>query len=71
MPCNRGDVCEMEILSTLNGVEIGEVGKLEFNTQRLSASRSALNIGDNKNFTGTSLMLVVDISATGDYESCI
>ena len=71
VPCNRGDVCEMEILSTLNGVEIGEVGKLEFNTQRLSASRSALNIGDNKNFTGTSLMLVVDISATGDYESCI
>ena len=71
VPCNRGDVCEMEILSTLNGVEIGEVGKLEFNTQQLSASRSALNIGDNKSFTGTSLMLAVDVSDTGDYESCV
>ena len=71
VPCNRGDVCEAEILSTLNGVEIGGVGRLEFNTRKLSAARSSLNIGDNKSFTGTSLMLAVDISDIGDDESCI
>lgn len=71
VPCNRGDVCEAEILSTLNGVEIGGVGRLEFNTEKISASRSALNIGDNKSFTGTSLLLAVDISDIGDDESCI
>ena len=51
-----------EILSTLNGVEVNGVGRLEFNTQKISSSRSALNIGDNKSFTGTSLLLAVDIS---------
>ena len=56
IPCNRGDVCEAEILSTLNGVEVGGVGKLEFTRRKLSASHSSLNIGDNKNFTGTSLL---------------
>ena len=71
IPCNRGDVCEAEILSTLNGVEVNGVGRLEFNTQKISSSRSALNIGDNKSFTGTSLLLAVDISDIGDDSSCI
>ena len=71
IPCNRGDVCEAEILSTLNGVEVGGVGKLEFSKRKLGASRSALNIGDNKNFTGTSLLLAVDISDIGDDDTCL
>ena len=71
IPCNRGDVCEAEILSTLNGVEVNGVGRLEFNTQKISSSRSALNIGDNKSFTGTSLLLAIDISDIGDDSSCI
>ena len=29
------------------------------------------NIGDNKSFTGNSLLLAVDISDIGDDESCI
>ena len=45
--------------------------KGEFNIEKISASRSALNIGDNKNFTGTSLLLAIDISDIGDDESCI
>lgn len=61
-PCNRGDVCESEILSTLNGVEVGGVGLLEFNREKTTSSMSALNIGNNKNFTGTSLIMAVDIS---------
>ena len=71
IPCNRGDVCEAEILSTLNGVEINGVGKLEFNIKKLGSSRSALNIGDNKSFTGTSLIMGVDISDIGDDSSCL
>ena len=71
VPCNRGDVCEAEILSTLNGVEIGGVGRLEFNTRKLGSAKSMNNIGDNKSFTGNSLLLAVDISDIGDDESCI
>lgn len=71
VPCNRGDVCEAEILSTLNGVEIGGVGRLEFNTRKLSSAKSMNNIGDNKSFTGNSLLLAVDISDIGDDASCI
>ena len=71
VPCNRGDVCEAEILSTLNGVEIGGVGRLEFNTRKLSSAKSMNNIGDNKSFTGNSLLLAIDISDIGDDESCV
>lgn len=70
-PCNRGDVCEAEILSTLNGVEVGGVGRLEFNTKKSSMSKSGTNIGDNKNFTGTSLIMAIDISDVGDDSSCL
>ena len=71
IPCNRGDVCEAEILSTLNGVEVDGVGKLEFSMKKLGSSRSSLNIGDNKSFTGTSLLMGVDISDIGDNSSCL
>lgn len=69
-PCNRGDVCEAEILSTLNGVDVGGVGMLEFNRRKSSMSKSGLNIGDNKNFTGTSLIMVTNISDIGDMGTC-
>lgn len=65
-PCNRGDVCEAEILSTLNGVDVGGVGRLEFNRMKSSMSKSGLNIGDNKSFTGTSLIMATNISDIGD-----
>ena len=71
IPCNRGDDCEAEILSTLNGVEVDGVGKLEFSMKKLGSSRSSLNIGDNKSFTGTSLLMGVDISDIGDNSSCL
>lgn len=65
-PCNRGDVFEAELLSTLNGVNVGGVGMLEFNRKKSSMSKSGLNIGDNKSFTGTSLIMVTDISNIGE-----
>lgn len=65
-PCNRGDVVEAEILATLNGVDVGGVGVLQFNHKKSSMSKSANNIGDNKSFTGTGLVMVVDISDTGE-----
>lgn len=69
-PCNRGDVCEAEILSTLNGVNVGGVGNLEFNRQKSSMSKSGLNIGDNKSYTGTSLIMVTNMSNIGDEDYC-
>lgn len=66
IPCNRGDVVEAELLKTLNGADVGGVGMLQFNTKLSSASRSSLNLGNSKTFTGTSLILNVEMSDVGD-----
>ena len=66
IPCNRGDVVEAEILKTLNGADVGGVGMLQFNTKLSTASRSSLNLGNSKTFTGTSLVLSVELSDLGE-----
>lgn len=66
IPCNRGDVVEAEILRTLNGADVGGVGMLQFNTKLSTASRSSLNLGNSKTFTGTSLVLSVELSDLGE-----
>lgn len=71
IPCNRGDVMESEILQTLNGADVGGVGLLQFNAKLTSMSRSNLNLGNSKTFTGTSLIMGVElIDVGGDGESC-
>lgn len=67
-PCNRGDVMEAEILSTLNGKEMDGVGVMEFNAQKSNMSKSMHNIGDNKQFTGQSIIMAIDISDVGEGE---
>lgn len=68
IPCNRGDVVEREILKTLNGVEVGGVGTLQFNVQVSPIVRSSLNIGNNKTFEGTTLYMGVLLNGIGDSE---
>lgn len=71
VPCSRGDVLEAEIISTLNGKDVGGVGMLQFNTQVSPASRSQLNIGNNKTFEGVTLMMGVKMDDLGMEEgSC-
>lgn len=68
VPCNRGDVMEHELLKTLNGTDVGQVGALQFNTKLTASSRSGLNLGNSQTFTGTSLVfgvLMLDIGEGG------
>lgn len=68
VPCSRGDVLESEIISTLNGKDVGGVGTLQFNAQVSPVSRSQLNLGNNKTYEGVTIMMGVrmdDIGGTG------
>nr|DAH41364.1 MAG TPA: hypothetical protein [Caudoviricetes sp.] len=70
VPVNRGDLFIHCILTLLNGVEVGGVGKLTFldDMSRYSAARST--IGNNKTFTGVQLYMAVDVGDTGVEDGC-
>ena len=69
IPTNRGDAVVYEILSTLNGTEVGGVGSIEFNTKKSTMSKGYQNLGNNSTYTGKSLFMCVDISDIGE-DSC-
>lgn len=70
IPVNRGDLFIHCILTLLNGVEVGGVGKLTFldDMSRYSAARST--IGNNKTFTGVQLYMAVNVGDTGEEVGC-
>ena len=70
IPVNRGDLLIHCILTLLNGVEVGGVGKLTFldDMSRYSAARST--IGNNKTFTGVQLYMAVDVGDAGTEDGC-
>ena len=70
IPVNRGDLFIHCILTLLNGVEVGGVGKLAFldDMSRYSAARST--IGNNKTFTGVQLYMAVDVGDAGTEDGC-
>lgn len=70
IPVNRGDLFIHCILTLLNGVEVGGVGKLTFldDMSRYSAARST--IGNNKTFTGVQLYMAVDVGDVGAEDGC-
>lgn len=70
IPVNRGDLFINCILTLLNGVEVGGVGKLKFleDASRYSAARST--IGNSKTFTGVQLYMAVDVGDVGTEEGC-
>ena len=65
-----GDLFIHCILTLLNGVEVGGVGKLTFldDMSRYSAARST--IGNNKTFTGVQLYMAVDVGDAGTEDGC-
>lgn len=71
IPVNRGDLFINCILTLLNGVEVGGVGKLKFleDASRYSAARST--IGNSKTFTGVQLYMAVDVGDVGTEEGCV
>ena len=70
IPVNRGDLFIHCILTLLNGVEVGGVGKLMFldDMSRYSAARST--IGNNKTFTGVQLYMAVNVGDSGVEGGC-
>lgn len=71
IPVSRGDLCVNRLLTLLNGVEIGGVGKFTFfnDMSRYDLGRSV--IGNSKTFTGYQLFLSVNIGDTGRSEDCV
>ena len=59
LPCNRGDVFESELMQTLNGIDVAGVGLLQFNHGLSTLSRSGMNLGNNKTFSGISIVMAV------------
>ena len=70
VPVNRGDLFINCILTLLNGVDIGGIGKFKFlqDASRYSAAKST--IGNNKTFTGVQLYMAIDVGDTGTEEGC-
>ena len=70
IPVNRGDLFIHCILTLLNAVEVGGVGKLMFldDMSRYSAARST--IGNNKTFTGVQLYMAVNVGDSGVEGGC-
>lgn len=70
IPVNRGDLFIHCILTLLNGVEVGGVGKLTFldDMSRYSAAKST--IGNGKTFTGVQLYMAVNVGDRGGESGC-
>ena len=70
IPVSRGDLFIHCILTLLNGVDVGGVGKLSFidDMSRYSAARST--IGNNKTFTGVQLYMAINVGDSGVEDGC-
>lgn len=69
-PVSRGDLFMNKILATLNGADVGGVGKLTFfnDMSRYVLGKSV--IGNSKTFTGVQLFMAVNVGDTGEFYGC-
>lgn len=70
LPVSRGDLFIHKLLSVLNGVTVGGVGKLMFLDDLSRYDIAKFTIGNSRNFTGTQIFLSVNIGDTGVEEDC-
>lgn len=70
IPTNRGTLFIHEILSTLNGVYIGGVGKLIFNDDQARYDAAHSVIGNSKTFTGVQMWLSTQMGDSGTEVGC-
>ena len=61
VPCNRGDLIEMEIMTTLNNQDVAGVGRLQYNADLSNLAGSHVGIGNNYTFTGISIVMATQI----------
>jgi len=70
IPSSRGDVFIHSVLSTLNGVEIGGIGKLSFEDDVSRYSLAKATMGNERTFCGVQLYLTVRIGDAGTSSEC-
>lgn len=62
IPCNRGDLIEMEIMRSLNGQDVAGVGFLQFNQDLSALCNSRVGIGNNYTFTGLTIIMATQLA---------
>lgn len=70
IPVNRGDLFINELLSTLNGVYIGGIGKLMFNRNQTRYDFARSIIADSKKFTGVQIYMSTNMGDAGSVTNC-
>lgn len=70
IPASRGDVFINALMSTLNGAEIGGVGKLTFISDLTRYNLAKATIGNSKTFTGVQVFLSTKVGDTGVQNGC-
>lgn len=70
IPASRGDVFINIILSTLNGADVGGIGKMIFDNDMSRYVSGKATIGNMRTFTGVQLYLAVQTGDTGLAEDC-
>lgn len=70
IPVNRGDLFINELLTTLNGVPIGGVGKLMFSDDMSRYDSAQAVVGNSKTFTGVVIKLSTLMGDSGKEDSC-
>lgn len=67
-PCSRLAVIKTELMKSLNGCDIGGVGKLEFNNMLSRWCGSTQSLGNNKNVVGDTLTFALRVSTLRERE---
>ena len=70
VPCNRGDLIEMELMKSLNGQDVAGVGYLQYNHQLSTLDRSRIGIGNNSTFTGYYFIMSTIYTDVGRVDGC-
>ena len=70
VPASRGDVFIHCILETLNGAEVGGVGKMSFISDLSRYTLAKATIGDSRKFTGVQIFLSTVIGDSGKQSLC-
>ena len=71
IPVNRGDLFIQRIMETLNGVQVGGVGKLMFDEDQSRYDLAHAVIGNSKTFTGVQIFMSVLVGDSGRDDGCV
>jgi len=70
IPSSRGDVFIHSILATLNGAEVGGIGKFSFENDLTRYNIARATVGNSRTFTGVQIFLATKVGDTGVAEIC-